>query len=451
MVRAGRALYADARFVGYIAARAFSFIGDNIWWIAIAWSAAQLGDPRLAGFVLAAPGVARAVFMLVGGVVADLRGARRVMLVFDLLAGISALLAALLTIGGSPPTPWLLLAVGLVFGTIEAFYLPAANSYLAALLPHQWLARGTAARQFVRSVSEAIGHALGGVLVALGGFALAAVMNGASFLVCFAILVMVRPRYPIGQPQSSGGMRTALVDGLRYVVGNTLIRSLAILTLVLNMVVVPVETIGLSLRAEQVGWGPSGLGLVRGSLAAGLIVGGLIGTVTTTPTRPARALTLWLVASLPGLTAFALGRDLTSACVGVAAYAVCFGVSNTILSGLLMTRTRSDILGRVQSVVTVASTAMTPVGTAAFGGLVDASSLDAVGTGCVVCVAAMVLWMLVSPGLRRAEQALPDSRPDGESGPDPHPGSDSPVGAGPQSGSASPGRSAPPGMSRRPG
>jgi MFS family permease len=404
MVRAGRTLYTDVRFVGYIAARALSFIGDNIWWIAIAWSAAKLGDPRLAGLVLAAPGVARAVFMLVGGVVADLRGARRVMLLFDLLAGVAALVAAVLTLSGSPPSAELLLAVGLVFGTIEAFYLPAANSYLAALLPRERLARGTAVRQFVRSASEAVGLAAGGVLVAVGGFALAAVMNSASFLVCFAILVMVRPRYPIGQQQASTGVGRAFIDGLRYVASNTLIRSLAILTLVLNMVVVPVETIGLSLRSEQVGWGASGLGLVRGCLAAGLIVGGLIGTVLPTPTRPARALALWLVAALPGLVAFALGRDLVLASVGVGAYAVCFGASNTILAGLLMTRTRSDVLGRVQSVVTVVSTAMTPVGIAVFGWFVDATSLDIVGAGCVVLVAATVAWMLASPALRRAEQ-----------------------------------------------
>jgi MFS family permease len=414
MLRAGRAFYTDVRFVGYIAARALSFIGDNIWWIAIAWSAAKLGDPRLAGLVLAAPGVARAVFMLVGGVVADLRGARRVMLLFDLLAGFFALVAAVLTLSGSPPSAGLLLAVGLVFGTVEAFYLPAANSYLAALLPRERLARGTAVRQFVRSASEAVGLGLGGVLVAAGGFALAAVTNSATFLLCFAILVMVRPRYPIGQRQTSAGMGKALADGVRYVVGSTLIRSLAILTLVLNMVVVPVETIGLSLRSEQMDWGPSGLGLVRGCLAAGLIVGGLIGTVLPTPARPARALALWLVAALPGLAAFALGRDLILASVGVGAYALCFGVSNTILSGLLMTRTRSDVLGRVQSVVTVTSSAMTPVGTAGFGWLVDASSLDAVGVGCVVCVAVVVVWMLVSPALQRAEREDSESQTDPE-------------------------------------
>jgi hypothetical protein len=88
----------------------------------------------------------------------------------------------------------------------------------------------------------------------------------------------------------------------------------------------------------------------------------------------------------------------------VGAYAVCFGASNTILAGLLMTRTRSDVLGRVQSVVTVVSTAMTPVGIAVFGWFVDATSLDIVGAGCVVLVAATVAWMLASPALRRAEQ-----------------------------------------------
>ena len=253
MVRTSPALYADPRFLGYLLARGFSFLGDNIWWIAVGWSAAQLDDPGLTGVVLAATGIPRAAFMLLGGVAADLRGARPIMLAADVLAGATALVASFVT-GDEPPTAWLLIVVGIAFGTIDAFYLPAANSYLASLLPRQQLPRGAAIRQFTRSSAETVGSGLGGVLVALGGFSLAAFVNGATFLFCFALLLFVRPRYTFAQAQEKPGVRQALGEGLRYVARHGLIRRLAIVTLVLNGVVVPMTTIGLVLKAQDAGW-----------------------------------------------------------------------------------------------------------------------------------------------------------------------------------------------------
>jgi hypothetical protein len=415
-VRTPRTPVGQPRFLGYLLARGLSFVGDNVWWIAVGWSAAQLGDPRLTGIVLAAAGVPRVLFMLLGGVLADLRGARRIMLAADLAAGGVALAGAFLTTGDARPTAGLLIALGVVFGTIDAFYLPAANSYLAVLLPHHQLPRGAAIRQLVRSVAEAGGRGLGGVLVALGGFALAAYVNAGTFLVCFAILVLVRPRYPIQREAERPRMRRALGDGLRYVAGHPLLRGLAVITLILNAVSVPMETVGLALKAENLQWGAAGYGVAAGFLGGGLIAGGLVGTLLRPPARSGLALALWLVAALPGFAGLVFATDLWQVCVSVAWWSLCLGPSNAILSGLLLTATRPDVLGRVQSVVTVLSSAMTPLGTAAFGLLVGFTNLTAVGAGCLVCLAVTAGWMLLSPAISRAE-LLPGRGGDRDSAP----------------------------------
>ncbi len=405
MAQTGPALYADPRFLGYILARGLSFVGDNIWWIAVGWSAAQLDDPRLTGLVLAATGIPRAGLMLLGGVAADLRGARSIMLAADVLAGGTALVASFLT-SGEPPSAWLLIALGVAFGTIDAFYLPAANSYLASVLPRRQLPRGAAVRQFTRSSAETLGSAAGGVLVAVGGFSLAAFVNGTTFLFCFGILLFVRPRSAVVRGDSPG-VRRALLEGLHYVSAHRLIRGLAVVTLILNGVVVPMTTIGLVLKAQQLGWGPAGYGLVAGFLGGGMIAGGLIGAVLKTPTRAGHALTMWLIAALPAFGGMVFGAELTIVCAAAALWSLCVAPCNAILSGLLLTETRPEFLGRVQSVVTVLSNAMTPLGTAAFGILVGVAGLTLVGAGCLVCVAATAVWMLMSPVISRAELSSP--------------------------------------------
>ncbi|GAA5027461.1 MFS transporter [Actinopolymorpha pittospori] len=411
-----RAPYREPRFLGYTFARGLSLVGDNVWWIAVGWSAAHLGDPGLTGIVLAAAGVPRVALMLLGGVLADLRGSRRIMLTADVLAAAVALSGAFLTSGSATASAWLLIALAIVFGTIDAFYLPAANSYLASLLPPHQLPKGAAIRQFTKSVAEAGGRGLGGILVAVGGFSLAAYVNAATFLGCFGILLLVRPRFPAEPASGRPGVRQALGEGLRYVAGHPLIRGLALVTLVLNTVAIPMETVGLALKAQDLHWGAAGYGLAAGFLGGGLIAGGLLGTVMKTPARPGLALALWLVAALPGFAGLVLSTDLSVVCASVALWSLCLGPSNAILSGLLLTATRRDVLARVQSVVSVLSSAMTPLGTAAFGILVGVTSLTTVGAICLVSLVATAIWMLATPAISRAElprrsdAAIPASR-----------------------------------------
>ena len=64
---------------GWLALRALSDAGDQVWTIALAWTAVHVATPAAAGLVVAAGTVPRALVLLLGGVVADRYDARRVM------------------------------------------------------------------------------------------------------------------------------------------------------------------------------------------------------------------------------------------------------------------------------------------------------------------------------------------------------------------------------------
>jgi MFS family permease len=394
--------YRDVRFLGYILARGLSMVGDNIWWVAVGWAAAQLGDPSLTGLVLAVTGVPRLFLMLFGGAISDLRGARPVMLISDIAAGVAALAAAGLAFGQERTAAWLLIVMGVVFGTIDSFYLPASRSYLVAILPQESLARGATIRQFTSGLATVGGRSLGGVLVALGGFALGALTNSVSFFICFALLWFVRPRREIPRPPPRTSIRTALADGLRYTARNKLIRGLAVLVLVLNAVTTPITTVGLALRAESAGWGSEGYGLVAACLGVGGLVGSLLGTVFKTPVRAGLGIGLSTLAGALPLLVLAAGSSLPLACAGAALWSLCTGYVSTILAAILVTSTKPEMLGRVQSLVDVLANAVTPVANAAFGLLVGLFGLNGVGIGCVVCFGAAVAWILVSRDIRDA-------------------------------------------------
>ncbi|MEJ5946923.1 hypothetical protein WDZ17_16635, partial [Pseudokineococcus basanitobsidens] len=72
-----RAAYRDLNVLRWIAGLFLSLLGDQVFFIALAWTATQVASPAVAGLVVAAGAVPRAVLMLGGGALADRAGPRR--------------------------------------------------------------------------------------------------------------------------------------------------------------------------------------------------------------------------------------------------------------------------------------------------------------------------------------------------------------------------------------
>lgn len=152
-----RPAHRDANVLRWIAAYTMSMVGDSVYFMALAWSAARSGSPTQAGVVLAVGAVPRAVLMLGGGVLADRWGPRRVVIGSDaarclVILGIAATL--LLT----APGLWPLIAVALVFGALDALFLPAVGALPPRITTHGQLARV----QGLRGLGARVANVTGG-------------------------------------------------------------------------------------------------------------------------------------------------------------------------------------------------------------------------------------------------------------------------------------------------
>src|SRR5690349_15635230 len=87
--------------------QALSLLGDRVVPIAIAFGVLEFGSTTDLGLVLAAGGIPFALFAIVGGVVSDRLGRRRVMIAADLLRVLVQVLTATLLITGAANT-WML-------------------------------------------------------------------------------------------------------------------------------------------------------------------------------------------------------------------------------------------------------------------------------------------------------------------------------------------------------
>ncbi|KND38738.1 MFS transporter, partial [Streptomyces acidiscabies] len=187
-----RGAHRDPNVLRWLAGFTLSGVGDNVYYIALSWAAVQSGTPVQAGLVTVAGALPRAVLMLGGGVLADRYGARRVVLGSTGVRCALVLSAAVLLFFARPGL-WVLGAVAVLFGVVDAAFLPAAGALPALIAPPGEFGRVQGLRGLSTRLANVLGGPLGGVGVAVGGtagaFGAAALLIGVSWPVLGAVRV----------------------------------------------------------------------------------------------------------------------------------------------------------------------------------------------------------------------------------------------------------------------
>ncbi|MFD0593712.1 MFS transporter [Catellatospora coxensis] len=154
-------------FLRYLGGQAVSILGDQVWYVALSYSAVQLASPGAAGAVLAVSALPRLALLLFGGAIVDRYGPRRLMIGSDVARGAIALATAALAL--AQPSVALLVVVALLFGLADALFLPAAGAMLPRLLSPAQLTGGLALSGLTARLALTVGAPLGGLLLPLGG------------------------------------------------------------------------------------------------------------------------------------------------------------------------------------------------------------------------------------------------------------------------------------------
>lgn len=123
----GRPAYRDGNVLRWLTAYTASLLGDSVYFVALGFAAAKVAPPAQVGLVMAAGAVPRAILMLGGGVVADRFGPRLVVIGSDTVR-CALILAAAAALALASPGLWLLVAVALVFGVVDALFMPAVGA-----------------------------------------------------------------------------------------------------------------------------------------------------------------------------------------------------------------------------------------------------------------------------------------------------------------------------------
>ncbi|RMB87400.1 MFS transporter [Streptomyces shenzhenensis] len=430
-------------------------LGDNVYYIALSWAAVQAGTPAQAGLVMSASALPRALLMLGGGVVADRFGPRRVVIGSDVVrcAAVVAVAALLLL---ARPGLWSLALLALVFGAVDAMFMPAVGALPTRITGQDQLARVQGMRGLSIRFANVVGAPLGGLGVALGGAAAAFGLAGLLIAASVPLLISVRVRAlpadptvpgrdaaagipephtaeprsaePHGveahvaeahgveahaaepravEPSAGPAVRSRawgdLVGGLRYIRRHRVLAPLMVAIALGDLGFVGPLNVGLTLLADRRGWGASGMGWVLAGFGAGAGAMSLLLAVRGRLPRAGLVAGAAILAGSVAIGALAFVPYLLAA-VGVALLVgLLAGLSGALCGALLQTQADPAYLGRVTAVAGLVSLGLAPLSMP-----VAAAAIGAWGLGPVFVVSAVVCGLggvvaLSVPSLRQAE------------------------------------------------
>jgi MFS family permease len=358
-------------------ASTISNVGDGIDLAALPLFAAALTrDPVLVAGLATAARLPWLLFALTAGALVDRVDRRALMVGVNLVRGG---LVAVIAVSAATGTAsiWLLYVVSFLLGVSETLFDNAAQSLLPAIVEPPQLEAANGRQQAAEMVANSFaGPPLGSILFSLTVSA-PFWADSASFVIAAALIATIagsyRPTPPVDGPRRS--LRADVAEGIRWLHGHRLLRTLAILLGVANLAQNLWFATFVLFAQEDLGLSDRGYGFLLAAMALGGVVGGVLSGRVTTRLGPARALVGCLV--VDGVVTIAMG--FCSQAWLVAALSVLSGVFivtwNVITVSLRQRIIPGHLFGRVNSVYRFIGWGSIPIGAILGGVLADAFGL----------------------------------------------------------------------------
>ena len=346
----------------FLVGQIISTIGTWMQSVAMPWLALQLTHSGfLVGLVLAIQFTPVLIGSQFGGIVADRYRKRSVLLVTQSAFTIPSFSLFLLSSSGHAMY-WEVLIAAAATGTINAFDVPARQSFVIEMVGRQDLMNAIALNSSVFNGAAVVGPSVAGVIIGAVGVPICFLANSVSYLAAVTALLLMRNLPVVVREQHEQRWRARLAEGLAYTRREPIVGLLLIVVAVFSLFAMNRLTL-IPLFADQVlHVGAAGFGFLMASMGMGALVGAL--TLAFFPglgANPARQFALgmlWVAA----LLLFSMSRlfPLSVAALFVAGYCQISFVATA--NNRIQTLTPDGLRGRVMALYAQALIGVGPLG-----------------------------------------------------------------------------------------
>ncbi|MEU4163068.1 MFS transporter [Actinoplanes sp. NPDC026670] len=316
------------------------------------------------GLVLGAGRLPVVGFVLIGGVLADRLSRRTLLLITDVVCGVSQAVLAIWILTGRVP-----LAALMVFAAIDglgsAFSRPALAGIIPSLNEPGTLQRANALIGFGRSVGRLLGPAAGGLLVVAFNPGAVIAIDAASYLAS-ALFMLGVPRDTAAPRSRPSGLVADLREGWAEFRSRRWLWTLVAQFSLIHLAVLPAYMVlGPQIAADGLG-GARGWGFILGGFGAGAVVAGLV-MARVTPHYPLRTGVFGVSGFVLALLTLAVSAPLPAVIAGGFAAGLGMGVFVTLWETSLQANVPREVLSRVAAYDWFGSLVTLPLGYALVG------------------------------------------------------------------------------------
>jgi len=322
------------------------------------------------GFATAVPGMC---LSLIAGAVVDRFDLRRILVACQVCGiALSVTLAWLTAIGSV--SLWAVLVLVMGMSAVSTFDDTVKNTLVMRIVPRETTGSAIGLDSMRFNATQAVGPALGGLLLTSVGLPAVLLAEGAGYLALTGIVLFTRPPGLVTNRQQP--LLASVLDGLRYVRDDRLLRSVVLLGVAIAFFTRPSLALLPAFVEDVLGGGASHLAGLMSAVGVGSFIGAVVLGAIGVGRRPGLLFIASMCLTGATLAVFAVQREFSAALAG----AVVLGMGTLFLNGLqnaiLQIESDARMLGRVIGIAVLLFYGVIPLGQLALGALGSAVGIQ---------------------------------------------------------------------------
>ena len=350
-------------------------------------------DPLIVSMVQAATIMPVFLLALPGGALADIVDRRLFLIGTQIWTILAAVLLAVLTLSGAMTVSWLLILT-FAIGIGSALTAPAWSAVVPELVPREDLVQAIALNGIGFNLTRAVGPALAGFLILLGGSSLAFSLYAASITAVIAALVLWRrdTRRFTGLPREH--FLSAMRAGVRFVRHTPAVRAAMMRTIAFSVpCAAPWGLLPLFVR-QELGLGAGMYGVILGMMGIGGVASGMLLPMFRARFSRGRTVLVCTLSSCLGMALLASAHHWTVAAFGMLLFGIGWTSAYATMQAAAQLACPPWVRARSLSIYQLAQNGALTIGSFGWGWLAGHIGMPmtlavAAGVGVALAVAAM--------------------------------------------------------------
>lgn len=380
--------------------RTISFLGDSMYNITLSWYIfSKTGSAFQVGIILVAKFLPELLFGISFGVLVDRYNKKNLMRLADIIQAVITLIFTILVVIGSFNI-FEIFIINIFLSLAGNLFGTSVNSWLPELVNKEDLVSANSFLNISRQISNLVGTAIGGVLVASIGEMTSIFIDSLTFLISFLFVSSIRYNYSkkiIDEALNIKKVFSEAKEGASWLKNQMLLVILIFIGTLLNIALGPTNILSAMLVRKNFQGNSFMFSLFDALIGVGLLLGGMFMAAIST-----KKIGMWFLVGILcqtfGMFLIFISPYFFVACAGN--FILGFGVTCATIpmSSLFQVMIPADIRGRVNSISSILFNISIPI----TYGLVGVIA-DIIGAKLCYGISFIILCICIIIGLRSKE------------------------------------------------